>query len=107
MTCDPEENDDILKRMERMAAEEQSEPPVLWYLSFAAPERWLGAAIVEARGFTSAILKTHALGINPGGEAWGMAVPVELTATVGPERRDRLLNIAECRECFGELTRMT
>lgn len=44
------------------------------YLSFADPDpdKFLGACVVEAGDLTSAVIKSHKLGINPGGEvmAW-------------------------------------
>lgn len=50
------------------------------YLSFADPERptgtqFLGAVIVEAPDFITAVMLSHALGINPGGEVVGAAFP--------------------------------
>lgn len=53
------------------------------YLSFADPDlpegtQFLGAAIVEsdaALGFVGAVTVAHMLGINPGGEVMGIALP--------------------------------
>jgi hypothetical protein len=46
-----------------------------WWLSFAKPEESLGVCVVEADTFMGAVIKTHRMGINPGGEVMG--VPVE------------------------------
>lgn len=46
-----------------------------WWLSFAKPEESLGVCVVEADTFMGAVIKTHRMGINPGGEVLG--TPVE------------------------------
>lgn len=50
-----------------------------WWLSFADGERptgqqFLGVAVVRAAGFGLAVMRTHALGINPGGEVAGKEI---------------------------------
>lgn len=42
-----------------------------WLLSFAAPDKFLGACVVLAPGFMSAVLISKALGCNPGGQVAG------------------------------------
>jgi hypothetical protein len=60
-------------RMDAKMAEEQASGKVEpWFLYFTDPkkpagQRFLGACIVEAPGFVSAIDRAHQLGINPGG----------------------------------------
>ena len=41
-----------------------------WWLSFVDPEenKFLGGCLVEAEDAKAAVTKSHALGINPGGE---------------------------------------
>lgn len=46
-------------------------PEQLWWLSFASDDGFLGACIVEAPGFLSAISVAHSKGVNPGGEVRG------------------------------------
>lgn len=62
-----------------------------WWLSFAdgdrhAGQQFLGIAVVRAAGFGLAVMQTHALGINPGGEVQGK----EIRANCPPP--DELLN---------------
>jgi hypothetical protein len=58
----------------RMIAEEALQPESWWYLSFVGEGGFLGAALVRARGMTSALQRAHRLGINPGGrvKAWNV-----------------------------------
>ena len=46
-----------------------------WWLSFAKPGESLGVCVVDADTFMGAVIKTHRMGINPGGEVVG--APVE------------------------------
>lgn len=67
----------------------------MFYMSFCDPDRpegtqFLGAIMTYAPDFMSAIMKTHALGINPGGEVAGCEVPDDLG--VPEEFIDRLLS---------------
>ena len=55
------------------------------YLSFAGEEGWRGCTVVEADSFLEAVLKTHRLGINPGGEVAGVELCEE--KTMGLTRR--------------------
>lgn len=54
-----------------------------WWFSFADPERpkgsqFLGVCLLTAADFVSALLKSKAFGINPGGEVMGFAIaPVD------------------------------
>lgn len=70
---------------------------MLHWLSFADPKRpegtqFLGVVIVESPVFIMAVTKTHALGVNPGGECQGFEL---LDYRVPPEMMDRLLNKTE------------
>jgi len=69
-------------------------PPGWWWLSFAdgrrpAGQQFLGVAVVRAAGFGLAVMRAHALGINPGGEVSGQQIP----ASVAPpdEMLDKLV----------------
>jgi hypothetical protein len=88
-------------RMVQMIAEEQGQPEKLFYISFADPGRFLGANIVKAPGFAMAIMKTHSLKINPGGEALGAEVPENVK--IKEEFIDKLLRTKEeVEEAMGE-----
>jgi hypothetical protein len=50
------------------------------YLSFADQSLFLGACVVESPDFIGAVLRTHELGINPGGQVLGFALPEDLRA---------------------------
>lgn len=64
-------------RVAMLAAEEAATPKRLFYLSYASETEFLGAIIIETRGMTTAMMETHALGINPGGECMGIEIPPE------------------------------
>jgi hypothetical protein len=47
-----------------------------WYLSFVSEEDvFLGACVLDADEFKDALIKSHVLAINPGGQVMGMLVP--------------------------------
>ena len=50
----------------------------LHYLSFVGEEGWRGCTVVAADDFMEAVIKTHTLGINPGGEVKGTELPEEI-----------------------------
>src|SRR5205085_536172 len=81
-------------RIERLLTEEANQPMRHWYLSFV-DGHFLGGAIVEARGFTSALQRTHELGINPGGEVLHVLVPEEKVHLIHPSQKNRLLTKSE------------
>lgn len=69
-----------------------------FWLSFAdgnLPKgaQFLGVVIVDAPDFLGAVMRTHALGINPGGEVVG--VPVPPGGRLPSDCKDRLLTRAE------------
>ncbi len=75
--------------------------PSLWWLSFAngdlpAGTQFLGVAIVEATQFVEAVMRAHALGINPGGEVQGTQLGPEALERVDAKWLNRLLTKAEC-----------
>jgi hypothetical protein len=87
-------------RLAELFAKEAHQPLVLWYLSFADEEGWLGACIVEARGLASALQRCNLLHINPHGEV--RAVPVPAGVDTPLEYRDRLLSKEDLERCYKE-----
>lgn len=76
-----------------------------WWLSFASSERNLGVALVSAPDFGTAVLKSHALRCNPGGEVNGWEVPASLgLGDPAPKWQHRLLNTDEISEMSLEWT---
>lgn len=47
-----------------------------FWLSFVVAGTQAGVAVVDAENFLAAVVKTHQLGINPGGEVAGWEAPV-------------------------------
>ena len=45
------------------------------YLSFATDAGCLGVAYMDEPDFMTAVMKSHALGINPGGEVMSFPIP--------------------------------
>lgn len=60
--------------LEALLAAEADQPLQWWYLSFVKDGHFAGAAIVRGRGVTSAMMESHRLRLNPGGEI--MSFPV-------------------------------
>ncbi len=72
-----------------------------WWLSFCDQElprgeQFLGALLIEANGMEDAMLRSHALGLNPGGEILGFQVPEEYEYRIDKSVTYRLLSRAEC-----------
>ncbi len=91
-----------LKRRAELLERESHGPLRWWWLSFADDDKggFLGAAIVQARGFTSAVQQAHLLHINPGGQVAGWEIAPESDALT--ERfRNRLLTREEA-ESIGQ-----
>lgn len=85
----------VQERKAMLLAQEQGNPPALWWMSFCDPDKpkgqqFLGVAIVEAPGFIHAHQKTWSLGINPGGE-----IQASQVEDVPAEYRNRLLSLIE------------
>ncbi len=66
---------------------------------------FLGGAVVEARGFASAMRVTHQLGINPGGEVKGALLDRAAIDTLPVQMRNRLLTKAEIESWSGRCER--
>jgi hypothetical protein len=56
------------ERVRQLKEQSANEALVWWCLSFADDVEWLGACIVQARGFIGAVSLSHERGCNPGGE---------------------------------------
>lgn len=74
---DPRTKALLQRRCDEMLLDEAMGEPTWWWLSFAAPDRFLGLALVHAPGYMSAVTKASQLGINPGGEVAGFPLPSE------------------------------
>jgi hypothetical protein len=81
--------------LEALLEEEAGGEKRPWYLSFATDDEFLGGCVVEAYGIATAIVRTHVLGINPGGEVMGVPVPEEDRDRLP---HDRLLTREEIEE---------
>jgi hypothetical protein len=74
-------DEEIRARMRSMLADERDTKPLTWWwLSFADGTRpkgsqFLGAVLVRAHGTTDAVLQSHRLGLNPGGEVLSVQAP--------------------------------
>jgi hypothetical protein len=78
-------------------------PETAFWISFAE-DGFRGAIIIHSEDFSTAIVESHAMGINPGGQV--MAIPIDpVVSSLIPERwKNRLLSKAECVEFDKELT---
>lgn len=91
-------NEDVFKeRVHTILEEESHQPPGWWYLSYATEAGFVGGVIVEARGFTSAVMLVNLLSIRPGpGQVMGLPLPPE---KVPPDSyRYRPLTVADIKE---------
>lgn len=84
---------------------------VIWYLSFAGDDRWLGCIHTEAPTFIEAVERTHLLGINPGGEVMGYDITRALASNPSSAEEvrrnlDILLSRAETERLFGDMVLM-
>lgn len=76
----------------------------LWWLSFCDPDRpegsqFLGVAIVQAPVFDAAVTRSHAIGVNPGGQV-ATCGPID-PEVISPEWRNRLLTRDEAESIPG------
>lgn len=96
-------------RLDKLLTEESKQPESWWWLSFCDEDGFLGAILTKARGFASAIHKTHELGINPGGEAACAQLPEEAIARAPVDffqYADRLLSRKEIEDKLGGAAKM-
>lgn len=87
------------KRRAEVLRKEFAEPEGWMYLSFA-DEKFRGVVVIKAHGLVDAISRTHALGINPGGQVMGVDMPDEIVAQVPEDCRTRLLTKAEVQRIW-------
>lgn len=95
-------NLEFRERIAILMKEELSEPETFWWLSFCDPDKpkgtqFLGCIVIRAHGFTDALMKCNVLGINPGGEVKGTAIPdtEEVKARLVPEVLNKLLSMRD------------
>jgi hypothetical protein len=93
------ENEPFFHRAFDILSEELAQPEQFFYLSFAG-DTFNGGVVVKAHGVADAVLKTHALHINPGGEVMGVAIPEDRTPD--PRFLNRLLTKPEIEDMWGE-----
>ena len=97
-------------RRDKLLKEESTQPERWWWLSFAGKDGFRGVVITRARGFLSAVQKTHDLGINPGGEVQGAELPEEIMDSPEGKRHiqfaDRLLSKQDIEEKLGGARKM-
>jgi hypothetical protein len=85
----------------RLIAEERQRALGWFYLSFASDYAFLGATIVWAHGFLTAMQRASDLGIDPGGEVICYPLPRKHLPRVPADLRDRLLSETEVRKRLG------
>jgi hypothetical protein len=96
-------------RRDKLLKEEAQEPESWWWLSFAGEAGFLGAILTRARGFITAVQKTHELGINPGGEVKGVQIPDEIMTQAPIDHTqfaDQILSKQDIEEKLGGAAKM-
>jgi hypothetical protein len=78
----PLTTEEVLAKRDAFLAAESGNPMGIHWLSFCDPHKgvggqFLGVVVVRERGFTSALMFTHRMGLNPGGEVQGSELPSE------------------------------
>jgi hypothetical protein len=68
----------------------------MWWLSFADDDGFRGACIVHGETLEIALVASHQVGCNPGGEVMGVELPPESARLVRPERLGVLLDLKAC-----------
>lgn len=83
---------------------------MIFYLSFAGDDGWIGCVHTEANNAMEAVLKTHVLGINPGGEVAIIELPQSVFECPEGARilhvLDRLLGREEMEALNGPMVKM-
>lgn len=97
--------EELLARREQLLQEESTRPERWWWLSFAdaPPDGFLGAVLIRARGFASAVELTWKKGINPGGEVRGAQLPDGINPPL--DAVERLLSRSDIEEKLGGVGR--
>ena len=93
--------EEFTARMRELILAESPQPARIWYLSFVNEDCWLGGMLIRAPGLTHAVMISHFLKINPGGELFGLEYfdHGELT---DPDLC-RLLTLDECKALLGPM----
>ncbi len=84
-----------VQRRPKVIAAERKKPLGWFYLSFAEDTRFLGAAIVQARGILTAVEHCNDLGINPGGEVACWPIREKDLYRISADLRNRRLSEEE------------
>lgn len=92
--------DELLARRAHLIKEESAKPERWWWLSFAGEKGFLGAVIVRARGFVTALEFARLMELNPGGEVRGIELPDEAEPLL-EAFANRLLSREEINEKLG------
>jgi len=99
-----EHPEDHSERIAELLNEEKGHPVQCWYVSFAKPGEWLGAVVVLAAGFVTALDKINKLGINPGGSVKGLAMDAANSNKVGNYNGfNKLLNLFDCLQIWPQM----
>jgi hypothetical protein len=101
-TIDARIRGERVRAVENIVAEAQP-PSAAWWLSFADEKEFLGAVIVHANDFVEAVMRTHIVGINPGGECKGMPISAEVAAMIPGHWKNRRLTREECAQFDEEM----
>lgn len=80
----------------------------IWWLSFAKEDGHAGCCMVEAPEFLMAVMQSHVLGCNPGGECQGIELPdgPEVRAEVDKWGLGKLITKQMMLEAGGEPLRL-
>ena len=62
-----------------------------WWLSYASEDGFRGICIVEGEDLIGAARRARELGISPGGQVLGAAIPESEVVTIPESHRNRLL----------------
>jgi hypothetical protein len=102
---------EIQKMIAQVMAEEDKQPKVWWYLSFAEDTgdpttgKWLGGVVVFAPGYHHAVKQAWERGINPGGQCLGFKLRPENVPSA--EFHDRLLSEADVRKMWPDTIKLS
>lgn len=78
----------------------------LWWISFADDDKSRGVAIIEAASFGEALREAWRREINPGGEAFGVAIPFAYRE-IARSYMNRLIPREEAEHIFGPAADLT
>lgn len=90
--------EELRVRRDQLLREESTQPEHWWWLSFS-DGLFLGAVLIRARGFITAVELARKKGINPGGEVRGAQLPDDINPSL--DVVDRLLSRRDIDEKLG------